>query len=463
MCKCFRLFAVTSRWLARPYWSAEVVAGVLLATSTLYLAIPHLIFFFGWLKWPLALGAALSVGAALVGVLWTVLGSIVPEEQDEGHGERKLNFTRHDALMIGAVALIWLTISGVGGFVAQDLDWNKHNMVLNSLIRKPWPTVYEIYRVDVPLVYYIGYYLPAAFVGKIVGSGSSWYWANQALYWWSMGGLLLALLWFCVLVRRVSYSVLLIFVLFSGLDVIGKVLATYGRLWNIAEKDWQHIDSWSGLWQYSSNATLLNWVPHQGLAGWVVMGMTLYCMVSLRRRELILLPFGLSALWSPFITVGMVPYVVLDFLIAQGSLAQRIRHTVSVPNAVGLLALAITAFYFSAKATAGSPIVIQDMLSGLSLASYAGPTWDAIAFLLFFCLLEFGLYAIVLYRSGAVQDERWRWVFDITVLTLSILPWFKFGVYNDLVMRASIPALFVLAVIVARAVHDASWRGDCRI
>lgn len=489
-----RLASLFPQGFAHTRWTVDTVAGYLLVISTLYLAIPHLLFYFGWLQWPWAVLAAGSVGVALVITLRlglhfvaqvqasreiVVLPDVAPENPAGAAEEsnRRIEqaalvteglmheeadgfvFTRQHALMIAAICLMWLTLSGVGGFVAQDNDWDKHNTVLNSLMLKPWPTVYEIYKVDIPLVYYIAYYLPAALVGKVGG----WFWANQALFLWSMVGLMIAALWFCVLVRRVSYSVLLIFVLFSGQDVIGKLLAHYVGLWNGGRGQWAHIDAWTGLWQYSSQATQLNWVPHQALAGWIVVGMTLYCLVRLRRRELVLLPVGLSAFWSPFVTLGMIPYLVLDFLIDKEPLGLRVRRMISIPNVVGMMALGITGFYFSAKAFPGSPIVIESMFSGLSLGSYDGSTLDGISFLLFFCLIEFGLYAIILYHSGAIQEERWRWMLDITVLTLCILPWFKLGVYNDLVMRASIPALFVLAVLVARAVHDESLARQSRL
>ena len=457
----------------RRRWTLDNVASYLLFVSSLYLAIPHLIFYFGWLKWPLALLAAASLCVGLWATARYVLEYITEREaatevESEtvaiAEGEvatevtpppvkrkkKEFIFTRDHAVMIGAVALIWLMVAGVGGFVAQDNDWDKHNTVLNSLILKPWPTIYEIYKIDVPLVYYIAYYLPAALVGKVTG----WYWANIALFGWSLAGLMIALLWFCILVRRASYSVLLIFVFFSGLDYIGKWVATEFHMWNANKTGWYHIDAWTGTWQYSSNATLMNWVPPQALAGWIVAGMTIYCLVKVRRRDLVLLPFGLSVFWSPFITMGIVPYLVLDFLIDKEPLLQRIRRMFTIPNIAGGMALAITGFYYSSKVYDISPIVIQSFYSGFALDHYGGPPYTGIIFLLYFCLLEFGLYAIILYRSGAVRDERWRWMFDITVLTLLILPWFKLGVFNDLVMRASIPALFVMAVLVATAIHD---------
>jgi hypothetical protein len=475
--------AVAADSVAHPTMTLDRLASYLLPTSIVYLAIPHLIFYLGWLQWPWALVATVIICVGLASATRVALRS-VPEnaagveiassdrlsrttdairevaeiDQTQDDNDRPFVFTRQHVLMIGAVCLFWLAISGVGGFVRQDYDWEKHNAILNSLIVKPWPTVYEVYQEKIPLVYYIAYYLPGALVGKAGG----WFWANQALFVWSYVGLYIALTWFCILVRRVSYSVLAIFVLFSGLDLIGKAFAPHGGLANAGVSNWRHIDSWAGIFQYSSNSTQLFWVPHQALAGWVLAGLCLYCLVLVRRRDLILLPLGLSTFWSPFITLGIIPYLVIDFLIDLAPLARRIRQMISLPNIVGVIAVGITAFYFAAKAFEGSPIIVIDMFSGFNLSHYNGPIYGALLYLAFFCLLEFGLYAIILYRSGAVQDERWRWMLDITVLTLCVLPWFRLGVYNDLVMRASIPALFVLAVLVTRAVHDASLEKQTR-
>jgi hypothetical protein len=459
---------------ARPVITFDALAGYLLPVSTIYLAMPHLIFYFGWLQWSWAILAIGIICVALVIMTRTVaraMARTVPQSDhrsvpaanapssdstSDSTGYATLDatqefvFTRQHALMIGAVCLLWLAISGVGGFVRQDYDWEKHNVIFNSLILKPWPTVYQIYGEPLPLVYYIGYYLPAALVGKIGG----WFWANQALFIWSFAGLFVAVTWFCILVRRVSYSVLILFVLFSGLDVIGKSLATAAGFANAGEATWRHIDPWAGIFQYSSNSTLLFWVPHQALGGWVLAGVVLYCLVTLRRRDFILLPVGLSTFWSPFVTLGVLPYLVIDFLVGSAPLGRRIRQLISWPNAAGIVAAGTIAFYFSTKAYAGSPVVDADLMGGLNLPHYHGSLYRAIAFLLFFCFLEFGIYTIILYLSGAIQDKRWRWILGVTVLILCVLPWFRIGIYNDLVMRASIPTLFALAVVVARAVHE---------
>jgi len=87
-----------------------------------------------------------------------------------------------------------------------------------------------------------------------------------------------------------------------------------------------------------------------------------------------------------------------------------------------------------------------------------------------FWTLELGLFVIlatvlrqVIRRAGRVpetalgQDIQGQWVFLlVATLFLSILPLFKMGYSNDLVMRGSIPALFFLWALAGRAWID-SW------
>ena len=47
-------------------------------------------------------------------------------------------------------------------------------------------------------------------------------------------------------------------------------------------------------------------------------------------------------------------------------------------------------------------------------------------------------------------------LFLISAATLTVLPIYKFGQFSDLLMRASIPALFVLWAVGAKVVLDAS-------
>ena len=54
-------------------------------------------------------------------------------------------------------------------------------------------------------------------------------------------------------------------------------------------------------------------------------------------------------------------------------------------------------------------------------------------------------------------------LFVTTLVCLSLFPFYRYGTMNDFGMRASIPALFVLAVFVSRTLHSESFTGLKRI
>lgn len=71
--------------------------------------------------------------------------------------------------------------------------------------------------------------------------------------------------------------------------------------------------------------------------------------------------------------------------------------------------------------------------------------------LIAFIVFDFGIYAALLYRYISTQaSTEWRRVYWVMVAVLIALPFYKFGFYNDLEMRASIPMLFILCILVIR-------------
>lgn len=73
-----------------------------------------------------------------------------------------------------------------------------------------------------------------------------------------------------------------------------------------------------------------------------------------------------------------------------------------------------------------------------------------------FCFLEFGLLALVLYPLRTYDLKL-----GIALAILLVLPFFRFGPGNDLVMRCSIPALAILALATVRPLAEGGhtlWR-----
>jgi hypothetical protein len=425
---------------------SDVLLRHLVPLSLLYLALPYLIFFAGWLKGYLALP---GMGLVVLPLLchWREAKQIAASFKPPSLKRR------HVALLL-LLSLVFLGISGIGGYGHQDTDWPKHNAVFKDLIEKPWPVVYEMRDASVPLVYYVAFYLPAALLGKLGG----WSLANQALFAWAGLGLLLALLWFVVLVRRAAWGVLLLFPLFSGLDIIGQ-LAIAPLIYPLRpplEVDWTHIEWWSIGWQYSSNATLLFWVPNQALAGWIAGGISMYAMRYALQKRYTLFYLGLTLLWSPFVTLGLLPYLLADLITEKGALSGRLKPYISPPNLCGLGLFVVVSLFYSAKLGQMPPSLSGDVPHGfiLSFAENARENVLIPILIVVFCLLEFGAYGIIIWGSKPDWDRKTKGLFAATMLCLALLPLYRFGAMGDFTMRTSIPALFFLAVFLAQALYS---------
>jgi hypothetical protein len=437
----------------------STLARYLIPASLCYLAFPYIIFFVGWLKWYFAL---LCIGLVAFPLLRSVqeLDWIVGKEPAQP--DEAVLRPRHIILLLLA-ALLLLSISGVGGYGYQDTDWLKHNSVLKDLIERPWPVVYKLEGQDVPLVYYVAFYLPAAFAGKLGG----WALANHGLFIWTLIGLILAILWFLVLNRRAASTVILLFVIFSGLDAVGEAVVTpivaALRPEVSAFLNWAHIEQWAIGWQYSANTTLLFWVPNQALVGWIATGMLVYAILHSPQKRCSFFYCGLTALWSPFVTLGFLPYFLAEFILENGNLPKRLKQYLSLPNLCGIVLLAVIGLFYSAKFYHISSLLTGDIPHGFSLSFLDDMEAKVIGLALIgiFCLLEFGIYAMFIYSSN--WDSKTKVLFATTLLCLFFFPFYRYGRANDFVMRTSIPSLFVLAVLLGRTLHGKSLIGLKRI
>ena len=418
--------------------------------SLLYLALPYGIFFFGYLHWYFAVvcGICLFLG---LGFSWRVPLKIPQVTIAPAH-----------LLLVVIVAFFFLILAGVGGYGHQDGDWPKHNAILRVLIQQPWPVSYSVsveqgtspVTLTIPLVYYVAYYLPAAVVGKLFG----WFWANQALFLWSYLGLCLALLWFVVLAQRASLLTLLIFVCFSGLDVVGLAIVRKIFLQEpIAFLYWEHIERWSGNWQYPANSTLLFWVPNQALGGWIVCAMIFSALLYGTEKKALIFYLALTPLWAPFVTLGLLPYFIADFFSGKKSWLTRVTDYVSFSNVAGVLFLFLLTLFYGAKFYE-IPLPLTPVSKGLVFTHPVVPglsVIESVTLLVLFVVFEFLLYLFLIYKSGLPLSARERLCLQTTLIFLLILPLYRYGFWNDLVMRASIPALFILCVFVVRAFYHA--------
>lgn len=408
-----------------------------------YLALPYFLFALGWLWWPYAafVTAALFVPLSLA-------RRIVLARPD-GLATSELWISGRDGILVLLLTLVIYVPSGVGGIGLQRDDWRKHNAVLHDLATNPWPVVLESNDDGTPhsyLAYYVAYYLPAAAVGRVFGLTAS----HLALFVWTFLGLLLCARWITKLVPGWAPLVWAMWFALSGMDVV------FGAILRGNFGDW-----WAEYWQYSANYSLLIWVPQHMLPGWLITALIVDELEQGGDLSLVGFAAGLSGLWSPFVTIGLVPVV------AAAMLKGRWRTLWTFPNLVTgpVLILIAVAFLKTVEQDKIATGFIFDFYPCQSVAF----RWP------YFVLGEIGVYALlispeVLKKINAtsqplLMSRTWFWC---ALIFLSILPIFRVGEWNDLSMRASIPCLFLFWIVLLRTIFGGSlrltsWRGGLLI
>ncbi|MGH0028753.1 MAG: hypothetical protein ACQGVC_03110 [Myxococcota bacterium] len=411
--------------------------------TLLFLFVPYLVFLAGWVQvpWAIAIGAL---------CLWGLRRALLPDRAAAGEP-----LAARDLARAVLPAVLVFAITGVGGWGYQDADWLRGNAVFLSLVEDPWPVVYETASEPLLLVYYIAFYLPAAAVGKWLG----WQAANLTLFLYGLAGISLAALWVVRLAGVRRWWVVPLFLAFSGMDAVGTGLRSlFEALSGDPEpRPWRYLEWWVGYGVacLPSHLNLLVFAPKQALPGWLLTALVVQDARERRLPGSAVLYGGLSTLWAPFVTLGLVPFVG----VLVGRELWRDRRPAALLTGANLAGLAlglVAAAYF---ATRFHPYVSPIDTSGLyqevlTLSLFRrGPAFLVLYPL--FVALEFGLLHALLYgvwwRERSLMDEPLRVLFVTSTVVLCVLPWINLGWNNDLVMRACIPMLFVTALVTIRA------------
>lgn len=385
----------------------------------IYLALP-LLLFCTWFKTPVAIGLL-------------ALGTLGFHRATTDLHWRQRELQAGMLLLLVALALAWTAAGGLGHFVYANTDWTTRDAVLRDLSVTPWPPRYPADS-ELPLILRapVAYYLPASLVGWLWGFHA----ADQALYVWTAVGFALfawaALTLFETKQQRVVTLVLLVG--FGGLDVLG---------YRLDKGSWprvgEHLEWWAHFAQYSSNATLLFWVPNHALPAWLS---TIVILRHWRQPELARIAPLLGAaalLWSPLAAIGIAPFLVTGI-----DWRRDTRTLFSIQSCLPFIALALLVARYLTMDSAGIP--------GQWLVANLDQLPDFLERYAIFCTLEFGLLTFVLAMLGV------RGLPFITAVTfLAVLPLFRFGIANDLAMRASIPALTVIALATVLPLTGLPW------
>jgi hypothetical protein len=402
--------------------------------------IPLMIFFLGWLKWYVSIISIILIIIALF--------SAFHMSNDEYHVNNNIKISVKSLLLIICISILWCFFAGQGGFFYQSEDHDIRNAIFRDLINFNWPVIYE--NQNNAMVYYIGQWLVPALVGKIfvgLGEDIGWMAGNIALFIWSSFGIFIVILLMFLVIKVKSIKNIIIaiavLVLFSGLDIIGIVMqcVTNKRLILV-----DHIESWSGFWEYSSMTTCLFWVYNQAIVTWIVV------LLYLNEKKLNLYAFiCLSMLpFAPIPFIGMLPFflasTINSFIIKyrNNKMKDFFREILSLPNIIA--AVTICPIYFLYYL---SNAAINTKGFGLSNGLQERGIIKTILIIILFMVLEFGIYAVLIWKKNNKNLN-----YFVAIISLLIIPIFRIGGASDFSMRASMPSITVLMVLIIAFIQE---------
>ena len=359
--------------------------------------------------------------------------ALMPLFSAQPAGGSRLPLTPLQMSVAVAVGCGWTICGGIGHLVFANADWHIRDAVLHDLVTSRWPVGYGVFDGKESLLRApVGYFLPAALMGKLAGLKV----AHLAMGLWTAAGATLLLLQVLSLTPSRAGTAMIaaaVVVLFSGFDIIGSLLNDgphFRANWSIAS----HLEWWEGSYQYSSMTTQLFWVPNHALGGWLSIGLLYRDKRGTPLDSMLPIITVAIALWSPLTALGLVPFVLFR---AYSSMTRehslRLMHPRVWAPALAVGTLVVAAYLV---------LDLSRIPEGLAMSG-EGPFATMMALLrqAQFFLLEagfIGLAVLTIRRSSQIV---------IALVILALLPLFvHFGPANDLVMRASIPSIAVLAI-----------------
>ena len=261
----------------------------------LYLFLPLLLFLAGWTRWYIALPC---IALLLFALYRMCQEKNLPELWQPEWNKQDL---KNMAIII-AIVVAWVYLSGIGTLVFQNTDHNCRNAIFELLVQKNWPVKGTVSVDGVTstrgLIYYIGFWLPAAFVGKHTSLEFGYFFQMV----WAILGILGFYYLVCVIRKKISVWPLIAFIFFSGLDIVGY------HLHGISLGDvslTKHLEWWT-TFQFSSFTTQLFWVFNQSIPIWLI----LLLMYHQKSNRFMVIFMGLAMLYGTLPFIGLIPFVI---------------------------------------------------------------------------------------------------------------------------------------------------------
>lgn len=390
----------------------------------LYLLLPFILFAMGWMKnW---------IAIPMVIILLFCYYMMVRHAPALWRPE----FTRDNIekmLLIFVMICIWVYMSGIGKLVFQNTDHTARNAIFDILVQYDWPIIGTDGNGNTTsLIYYIGYWIPSAAVGKVFGLHAGY--LMQVV--WAILGVSLVYYFICARTKKLEVWPLVVMIFFSGLDIIGEYLiGTNMSTMSSA----LHLEWWNDPYQISSLTTQLFWVFNQCIPAWLATVL----VMNLKDNKSIVIVWATTMLTSTIPFVGLLPivaYVVFTRKYESKGKARLVefwKGIFTVENVIGGGIVGITSFLYLRGNLSGSILTT----SGKAIKPKG---YDGTLMMWLMCtILEVGIYLLLIYRK-----ERNNKLYYLIAVELCFFPLIRVGTSNDFCMRAVIPAQIILLMYI---------------
>lgn len=415
-------------------------------TAYAILFVPILLFFFGWLKWYLAI---VFSSILLAGTYFAI-------KRDYWNNTDDIEISVQNLSIVIAAFAFWLFISGSCYTSAAKCDIIWRSSTLRDLVNYSWPVYYP--DRDGYLCYYFVFWMVPALAGKIFGG----MWAAYiALACWFILILLTSFLLITYYFKDYSDSVLKIILLFmimwSGINILGDSMMYFVGRYPVATGIGNNEGYCDALWNngqpfcflYRSNDDFLSQCYNQ-LPIWIVVPLMLQnrSIHNYAFLGLLLYPF------SPWGTAGIALMMLMDavvFLVKSKSISKFIREALSVPNLCAIFSVffVFSMFFGCANFFEGSQKFGIIGLKDINFQILIG--------IIIFWLCEFGIFY---YLTWWKYKKDYLYVSVLIMLLLMPFIWVSSCYSRDFCMDATLPQLYMLMIYMIGYTKEEFLRKD---
>ena len=426
-------------------------------SSVLYLVIPILFFFLGWLR--LGIGLMLSI-------LLLIATSLFLKNINSTKTSNSLIILTKEHYVAFILLLLFLFSTGNTGFLGcwgVDIPWR--NAVYQDLIRQPWPVTYE-YSHSI-LCYYMTFWLVPAEITYLLNLDEIG--SNVVLFIWMYIGLLLIFFLLCdVLKPKKEYIILItiLFLFFSGINTLGMIIKGFfggadplvpnypGRIgWAFSDCI---INGLHVVYILRSIYLCIADVYNQFFA----IAITTLLFLKFRDEIDLYIFIGLLALpYSPIGFIGIFVVEALEFLksfFAKNKLKNSLKENVIVLNGMAIFAIVPALyFYFSMNINSSTVFAVNaDSSYNFLYIPLHKYNHTLIFILLLYYFIYFGIYALLIFKKYKKES-----LFFESIFCLIVFPFFRIGSGEDFNFNAAICPYIILFILIIQYLLT-SWNAE---